>query len=65
VEKLKTLPQLLDVATDQLNGGLKTNITIAFMPPAPAEALSDEVAATFVSASPTKKSSRKGKGKKG
>ncbi|MGA8363764.1 MAG: hypothetical protein WB709_04515 [Solirubrobacteraceae bacterium] len=46
-------------------GKLKANITIAFMPPAPAEALSDEVAATFVSASPTKKSSRKGKGKKG
>jgi len=28
VEKLHTLPQLRDVATDQLNSGLKTNITI-------------------------------------
>ena len=26
--KLRTLPALTDVATDQLNGGLKTNITI-------------------------------------
>src|SRR5271168_1332527 len=28
VEKLKTLPQLRDVATDQLNAGLQTNIAI-------------------------------------
>jgi multidrug efflux pump len=28
VEKLKTLPELRDVATDELNDGLKTNITI-------------------------------------
>ncbi len=46
-------------------GKLKANVTIAFTPPAPAETLSDEVAATFVTASPAKKSSGKGKGKKG
>jgi Tol biopolymer transport system component len=45
-------------------GKLKANITIAFTPPAPAEALSDEVAATFVPATPAKKSSGKGRGKK-
>jgi Tol biopolymer transport system component len=45
-------------------GKLKANITIAFTPPAPAEALSDEATATFVSASPAKKSSRKSKAKK-
>ncbi len=28
VDKLRTLPELRDVATDQLNNGLKTNITI-------------------------------------
>ncbi len=43
-------------------GKLKANIRIAFTPPAPAEALSDEVAATFVTASPARKSSGKGKG---
>ncbi len=48
----------------QRAGKLKANITIAFTPPAPAEALSDEVSATFVSASPTKKPIVKGKGKK-
>lgn len=49
----------------QRAGKLKANITIAFTPPAPAEALSDEVAATFVSATPAKasgKGKRKGKG---
>ncbi len=45
-------------------GKLKANITIAFTPPAPAEALSDEVTATFVSTSPAKKASGRGKGKK-
>ncbi len=45
-------------------GKLKANITIAFTPPAPAEALSDEVSATFVTASP-KKSSGKAKRRKG
>lgn len=46
---------------------LKANITIAFTPPVPAEALSDEVAATFVTTSPAKKPlgrPRKAKGKK-
>ncbi len=47
----------------QRAGKLKANITIAFTPPAPAEALSDEVIATFVPATPAKKSSGKGKGK--
>ena len=28
VEKLRTIPSMTDVATDQLNGGLRTNITI-------------------------------------
>ncbi len=28
VAKLKTLPAMTDIATDQLNGGLKTNVTI-------------------------------------
>lgn len=46
-------------------GKLKANITIAFTPPPPAEALSDEVSAMFVTSSPAKKSSRKVKGKKG
>jgi Tol biopolymer transport system component/ribosomal protein L28 len=45
-------------------GKLKANITIAFTPPAPAEALSDEVSATFVTATPVKRSSGKGRGKK-
>jgi Tol biopolymer transport system component len=45
-------------------GKLKANITIVFTPPAPAEALSDEVPATFVSASPAKKIAGKGRGKK-
>ena len=45
-------------------GKLKANVTIAFTPPAPAEALSDEVTATFVTASPAKKSSGKRKAKK-
>lgn len=43
---------------------LKANVTIAFTPPAPAEALSDEVAATFVTASLAKKASGKGRAKK-
>lgn len=42
-------------------GKLKANVTIAFTPPAPAEALSDEVTATFVTATPVRKSSRKRK----
>ena len=46
-------------------GKLKANVTIVFTPLAPAEALSDEISATFVSASPAKKASGKGKGKKG
>jgi Tol biopolymer transport system component len=45
-------------------GKLKANIAIAFTPPAPAEALSDEVSAMFATTVPVKKSSRKGKGKK-
>lgn len=45
-------------------GKLKANIMIAFTPPAPAEALSDEVSATFATASPAKKPSGKGKGKR-
>ncbi len=44
-------------------GKLKANITIAFTPPAPAEALSDEVTATFVSTALAKKSSGKSRGK--
>ncbi|HEY2282350.1 MAG TPA: hypothetical protein VGH60_02230 [Solirubrobacteraceae bacterium] len=43
---------------------LKANVAIAFTPPAPAEALSDEVSATFVSASPAKKPSQKSKEKR-
>jgi Tol biopolymer transport system component len=43
---------------------LDANITIDFTPPAPAEALSDEVSATFLATSPVKKSSGKGKGKR-
>jgi Tol biopolymer transport system component len=43
-------------------GKLKANVTIAFRPSPPAEALADEVPATFVTASPAKKSSRKGRG---
>ena len=43
-------------------GKLKANITIAFTPPPPAEALSDEVSATFVSTSPARKFYRKGRG---
>ena len=48
-------------------GKLKANVVIDFTPPAPAEALSDEVPATFVVASPAKRSSGKvrGKAKKG
>ncbi|HEY2587256.1 MAG TPA: hypothetical protein VGI81_16035 [Tepidisphaeraceae bacterium] len=45
-------------------GKLKANITIAFTPPAPAEALSDEASATFVTASPAKKSLGARKSKK-
>lgn len=45
-------------------GKLKANITIAFTPAAPAEALSDEVSATFVSTSPAKKSAGRSKRKK-
>jgi Tol biopolymer transport system component len=48
----------------QRAGKLKANVTIDFTPPAPAEALSDEVSATFVPATPAKKSSGKGRGKK-
>jgi Tol biopolymer transport system component len=44
-------------------GKFKANITIAFTPPAPAESLSDEVPATFVMASPAKKSSGKSRNK--
>jgi Tol biopolymer transport system component len=44
-------------------GQLKANVTIAFTPPPPAEALSDEVSATFVTASRATKQS-KGKTKK-
>jgi Tol biopolymer transport system component len=40
-------------------GKLKANITIAFTPPPSAEALSNEVSATFVTATSAKKSSRK------
>jgi hypothetical protein len=39
-------------------GKLKASITIVFTPPLPAEALSDEVPATFLATSPAKKSSR-------
>jgi Tol biopolymer transport system component len=49
-------------------GKLKVNITIDFTPPAPGEALSDEVSATFVTPSPAKRPSKKkakGKAKKG
>jgi hypothetical protein len=46
-------------------GELKTNVTIDFAPTNPSESmLSDEVSATFLSASPVKKSSGKGKAKK-
>jgi Tol biopolymer transport system component len=48
----------------QRAGKLKVNITIDFEPTTPSEsALTDEVSATFVTASSTKKSSGKGKGK--
>lgn len=43
------------------SGKLKANVTIAFTPPAPAEALSDEVSATFVTTSRAKKTSGKRK----
>jgi Tol biopolymer transport system component len=43
-------------------GKLKANVTIDFTPPAPTEALSDEVPATFVTTVPAKKSFGKGKG---
>jgi hypothetical protein len=46
-------------------GKLKANVTVDFRPTTPSESeLSDEVSATFVTASPVKKSPRKGKVKK-
>ncbi len=48
----------------QLAGKLKANVTIDFTPTAPAEALSDEVSATFVTASPTKRSKGVSKAKR-
>jgi hypothetical protein len=44
-------------------GKLEASITINFTPPAPAEALSDEVSSMFVSSTPVKKPSKKAKGK--
>jgi Tol biopolymer transport system component len=54
------------VADLQRAGKLGANVTIDFTPPAPAEALADEVAVTFVRATVAKASSgrAKGKGKK-
>jgi Tol biopolymer transport system component len=46
-------------------GKLGANVTVDFTPPAPAEALSDEVAVTFVPATVAKKAAGKGKAKKG
>jgi hypothetical protein len=49
----------------QRAGKLKANVTIDFTPAVPSESvLTDEVSATFVVASPVKKSSAKGKAKK-
>jgi Tol biopolymer transport system component len=52
------------VADLQRAGKLAANVTIDFTPPAPAEALSDEVAVTFVPTVVAKKSSGKGKAKR-